>query len=216
MNRHSDLNQATQLSTNHIACVECDLIVEIPPLGFRQRCLCPRCGHLLTRGNAHAARLALPYALCAMVMLPLSLLYPFISFARAGIENEMNLLQTAWTLYLDGSVVLSGLVLTFIITLPALLILAIGLVALSLQWPRRLPLVRQAARFVYTVNSWSMVEVFIIGVLVSLVKIANMATVGLGVSLWTYLAFAVFTVAALSKLDKYVVWHHLQLQGERT
>jgi len=55
-----------------------------------------------------------------------------------------------------------------------------------------------------------MVEVFIIGVLVSLVKIAKMATVTLGPSLYTYLAFALFTVAALSKLDKYVVWHHLQ------
>ena len=200
----------SDLTNSDVACVECDLLVVIPSLKARQRSLCPRCGHVLSYGNLARARHALPYGLCAAVMLPLSLMFPFMSFARSGVENEVNLVQTAWTLYLDGSVVLSGLIFSFIIALPAFVVAAILLIAFALNFNRDLPLLRPAARFIFKVSSWSMVEVFIIGVLVSLVKIAKMASVELGPSLWTYMAFAIFTVAALAKLDKFVVWQQIE------
>jgi len=201
--------EAVRERPTNVACVECDLLVDIPALDVRQRSLCPRCGHVLSHGNIARAQHALPYGICAAVLLPMSLLFPFMSFARSGVENEVNLVQTAWTLYLDGSVILSGLIFTFIIILPAGVIGAILLVALSLNLNRQLPLLRHAARFIFTVDTWSMVEVFIIGVLVSLIKIAKMASVELGPSLWTYLAFAIFTVAALAKLDRFVVWQNI-------
>lgn len=186
-------------------------MVEIPHLSLRQRSLCPRCGHVLSFGNIHRARHALPYAICASVLLLLSLLFPFLSFSRSGVANEMNLLQTAWTLYQDGSVVLSGIIFGFIVALPAGVIAAILLIAFALSLNRQLPGLRPAARFIFTVDTWSMVEVFIIGVFVSLIKISKMASVEMGLSFWSYMAFAVFTVAALAKLDKYVVWHHISV-----
>jgi paraquat-inducible protein A len=195
---------------NTVACVECDLLVSIPKLGMRQRSLCPRCGEVLSHGNVQRARLALPYGICAALLLPLSLLFPFLSFARSGVSNEINLIQSAWALYLDGSVVLSGIVFTFIIILPACVVAAVIWVALSLNLNRYLQGVHTAARFIYVVTAWSMVEVFIIAVLVSLIKIAHMASVEMGLSLWSYVAFALFTVAALAKLDKYVVWNRIE------
>jgi len=195
---------------NTVACVECDLLVRIPKLGMRQRSLCPRCGEVLSHGNVQRARLALPYGICAALLLPLSLLFPFLSFARSGVSNEINLIQSAWALYLDGSVVLSGIVFTFIIILPACVVAAVIWVALSLNLNRYLQGVHTAARFIYVVTAWSMVEVFIIAVLVSLIKIAHMASVEMGLSLWSYVAFALFTVAALAKLDKYVVWNRIE------
>ena len=156
------------------------------------------------------ARQAFPFAISAAVLLPLSLLFPFMSFARSGIENEMNLFQTAWALYLDGSVILSVVVFGFIILVPSFVVLSILLISLSMTFERSFPGLKLAARFVYAVNSWSMVEVFIIGVLVSLVKIAKMATVEIGVSLWTYLAFSIVLVLAITKLDKLVVWEYIE------
>lgn len=208
----SDSSQTATAASdgNTVACIECDLLVDIPPLGMRQRSLCPRCGEVLCHGNVQRARLALPYGICAALLLPLSLLFPFLSFARSGVSNQINLIQSAWALYLDGSVVLSGIVFTFIIILPACVVAAVLWIALSLNLNRYLQGVHTAARFIYTVTTWSMVEVFIIAVLVSLIKIAHMASVEIGLSLWCYVAFALFTVAALAKLDKYVVWNRIE------
>jgi paraquat-inducible protein A len=50
------------------------------------------------------------------------------------------------------------------------------------------------------------VEVFVVGTIVSLVKIAKLATVILGLSFWAYVAFAICLTAALSGLDRLQVW----------
>ena len=55
-------------------------------------------------------------------------------------------------------------------------------------------------------QGWAMAEVFIIGVIVSLVKLAMMATVVLGASFWSYGAFTICLILALSTLDRYRCW----------
>jgi paraquat-inducible protein A len=55
-----------------------------------------------------------------------------------------------------------------------------------------------------------MVEVFIIGVIVSLVKIGHMAHVILGASFWSYVGFAICFTAALSGLDRLSVWREIE------
>jgi paraquat-inducible protein A len=55
-----------------------------------------------------------------------------------------------------------------------------------------------------------MVEVFVIGVIVSLVKIGHMATVVLGLSFWSYVAFSVCFTAAMASLDRLEVWREIE------
>ena len=51
-----------------------------------------------------------------------------------------------------------------------------------------------------------MAEVFIISVIVSLVKIAAMAEVELGIAFWSYILFTVCITAALAYTDRYYLW----------
>lgn len=59
------------------------------------------------------------------------------------------------------------------------------------------------------VKPWLMVDVFLIGVLVSLIKIAAMAEVTMGVSFWAFCAYTALVVRALSMIDVYWLWDHL-------
>jgi paraquat-inducible protein A len=59
-----------------------------------------------------------------------------------------------------------------------------------------------------------MVEVFIIGVIVSLVKIAAMATVVVGLAFWAYAAFTLCFTVTIGSLDRYQCWEHLEALGE--
>ncbi|MEZ5501490.1 MAG: paraquat-inducible protein A [Halioglobus sp.] len=65
----------------------------------------------------------------------------------------------------------------------------------------------------FLTQNWSMVEVFIIGVIVSLVKIAAMATVVVGISFWAYAAFTVCFTLAVSSLDRYQCWERIEALG---
>jgi paraquat-inducible protein A len=68
----------------------------------------------------------------------------------------------------------------------------------------------QVGKLTFKLNDWAMVEVFVIGAIVSLVKIAHLATVVLGVSFWAYIVFAICLTAALSGLDRMQVWRAIE------
>jgi len=75
----------------------------------------------------------------------------------------------------------------------------------------RAPWLVPAGRLLFWLSPWSMVEVFIIGVLVSLVKIAALASVVLGISFWAYVGFAVCFTASLSSLDRLQIWREIEV-----
>ncbi len=201
-----------------VACDECDLLVRLPPeIDGEQKLSCPRCHHALAVTGGQRVMRALPLAVCAGVLLALSLQFPFMSFERAGVANQMTLIETSVALFRDDSPILAGLVLIFIILTPLVLVTSITMVSVTFYTNRWIPGIKGAARLIYTITSWNMAEVFIIGVFVSLVKIAKMASIGLGYSLWAYLALSLALVGALSSLDKLTVWAHIsRMEKQRT
>ena len=67
-----------------------------------------------------------------------------------------------------------------------------------------------AGKLLFFLSPWGMSEVFVIGVIVSLVKLHHMAHVVLGVSFWAYVAFTLCFTAAMSSLDRFEVWEEIE------
>ena len=84
---------------------------------------------------------------------------------------------------------------------------------IPLQKGRYRPWLVPVARGIFLAQNWAMVEVFIIGVIVSLVKIMAMATVVLGISFWAYTAFAICFTLAVANLDRYQCWERIEELG---
>ena len=176
-----------------------------------QTARCTRCGNYLTRYRADSLDRILAYNIAALVALALACSFPFMQFKASGFENLMTLPQTALAIYQNDMPILAIIVAAFIILIPAaVLILQFALVGILMRqrrsdWPRRL------GRWIYTLEHWSMVDVFIIGVLVSLVKIAHMATVVIGISFWAYAAFSILFVLAMSNMDRFQCWRQIEM-----
>ena len=56
---------------------------------------------------------------------------------------------------------------------------------------------------------------FVIGVIVSLVKIMKLATVVIGISFWAYIGFALCLIGAISHLDRLSVWQAVDRVSDR-
>lgn len=193
-----------------IACLGCDLLVDVGDLRDGERARCPRCGHFLTRLQRDAISRVAAYAVAALVFLALACSFPFLSFATAGMESVMTLPQTAVELYVQGMPAISLVVAAFIMVIPAVVLVLLVLLCLPLLMGYPARWLVTAARWIFTLHNWAMVEVFIIGVIVSLVKIASMATVALGISFWAYAAFSLCFTLALATLDRYQVWQLIE------
>jgi paraquat-inducible protein A len=193
-----------------VACIECDLVVTIGELQAGERAECPRCGFLLSRHIVDSYAKSMSYALAALVFLAIANAFPFLSFQRSGLESAMTLPSSVLELWRYDYPGLAVVVSCFIIVIPATyLAVLIGVLApLSRNVPA--PWLVGSGRALFLLAPWSMVEVFVIGVLVSLVKIASMATVVMGISFWAYLGFALSFTAALASFDRLEAWNRIE------
>jgi len=102
------------------------------------------------------------------------------------------------------------IVLGAIVAVPAIMIGLLFSLVVPLVRGRSAPWLVPAGRLLFSLSTWSMAEVFVIGVIVSLVKVGQMATVVIGLSFWTYVAFSLCFTAAMASLDKLEVWTEIE------
>lgn len=191
------------------ACPDCDRVVALPPLRPRERADCPRCGHVLVRRHRLPVQRGVAYAVTALVTLLMALVLPFIGFEVRGIGNAITLTETGSALARYGEPLVAITVLMGIVILP--LIYIVGFIVLHLRiarsqgghWDELL------ARTVSHIGPWLMADVFLIGLLVSLTKIAGMARLDVGPAFWAYCAFVVALVKTRLALDTDWLWFRL-------
>ncbi len=65
-------------------------------------------------------------------------------------------------------------------------------------------------RLLRHIEPWSMMEIFLIGILVSLVKLADMANIIPGLALWSFGVLILVLAAANAALDPRIVWDRVE------
>jgi len=192
------------------ACVDCDLLVRIDGLAGGERATCPRCGSVLTARTEDGWTKSLAFALAAAMLLLAANLFPFLSLQASGLEQVMTLPGSAVELYRGGYTTIAVLVMGPIVGIPALIVATATALLIPLRRGRATPWLVPAGKLLSFLGPWSMVEVFVIGVLVSLVKIGAMATVVMGISFWAYVAFAICFTLMITSLDRVQLWRDIE------
>jgi paraquat-inducible protein A len=199
-----------------VGCPECDLLGEVPSLVPGQRARCARCGYVLAVCFDDPYARAWSFSVAALVVLAIAFSFPFLSISAAGVTSSMTLVETVLYLAQYGADGIAVLVSIFVILVPVLMLVFMIALATMLRAGRFHPLLRVPTRWLFHLNGWAMVEVFAIGVIVSLVKLAAMARVSLGPSFWAYLAFTGLFLLAFSAMDRLTVWRDIERISTRS
>jgi paraquat-inducible protein A len=162
-------------------------------------------------GAAVAIGLQRTWALLAaavVVMVPANLL-PMMSTVQALRSTPHTLAGGIAELWVDEAYGLAVLVFVASIVVPLLKIGALGLLAWSVQhapdW-RRLDRAR-LYRLVQAVGHWSMLDVYVVLLLVGMVRFGNLAGAHPGPGLLAFAAVVVLTMLATHHFDPRWVWH---------
>ena len=198
------------MSASLIACHECDLLQREAPLPARGIARCARCGAVLYRDKPDGLDRTLAYSLGAAVLFVVANAFPIVGLEAQGQRTSTTLLGTVQTLYDEDMRLVAGLVFVTTFLMPALEIGALIYMLLPLKLgrvPHGLPAV---FRLVHAVRPWGMVEVFMLGTLVSLAKLAHLAHVVPGVALWSFGALMFLVAAAASSFDSRALWARVE------
>lgn len=188
-------------------CPTCDWVCEVPDLASGERARCPRCAHLITWGGSrdHAATVAL--ALTGLILLVLSVSFDFLSFDVQGRGHTIRLLD-AGTVLLDQTYLFLGvLVLATTVFLPGLYLAGVLYLSLALARDQPLPGSTTVSRWLAPIEPWMMSDVFIVGILVSLIKIVTLANVMVEPAFYTFCVYATLMLALTSRFHPSAYWH---------
>lgn len=189
-----------------IACHDCDLLnreVAVPQGGALR---CARCGAVLYRHKRDSVDRTLALALAAAVLYAVANTFPFLSFDMQGSVTETTLITGVDRLWDQGWYILAGVVFVTAIGAPAVQISLLLYILFPLKLGRAPWELARVFRFLQHVQPWSMMEIFLIGVLVSLVKLADMAQIVPGLAIFSFGVLIVLLAGAASTLDPRVIW----------
>ena len=192
-----------------IACHECDALQRVPHAQDGAVC-CHRCGaHLHQLGRYDITR-ALALAVTALILFVVANAYPMVALEVQGSRITTTLLQAVQELWREDVLLVAALVFVTVVVVPATQIIAMLYVLLPLQFGAVPPFVEFPLRLFQVAKPWGMVEVFILGILVSLVKLSHMAQVITGVALWAFAALVVVFAALGNAFDPVRLWSRIE------
>ncbi len=195
-----------------IACHDCDLLFRKPHLRNREKVVCSRCGALLYSHKPDSVRHSLNFSLAALIMFVLANVYPLLDFKLQGQAQLCDLISGVEELYRQGYWELAVLVFTMSILAPFLKITSLLYVLLPLRFNRRPWRLAFALRFVERLHPWAMTEVFLLGIIVAIVKLKDLATIVTGVGLYSFVALILLMAAADSALEMHEVWKRVEIR----
>lgn len=193
------------------ACHFCDTLHETEPLpeGTAARCKC--CGAVLYQNRPASLVRVTAFSITALILMVVVHSFPFLTMDAASIRTTLNLASAARALIDQGSPVLGVALALFTIIAP--LALAGGLIYVCgpLMFGRIAPGATHVAKWLNKTEPWNMIEVFLLGVLVSLLKLGKVAEVHFGMGFWAFGVLMLCMAAAVAGIDRNELWDRLEV-----
>lgn len=206
------IEPSTVNSKTIVACPDCDLVNRLAERSHASQ-LCARCDAVLFRHRPNSIERSLALTLTALALFLLSNSFPFLAMKSGGFVQETTLLTGILQLWKQELQGLSLLVFLTCVFVPLAQMLGLLYILVPLQWARRpAPHAVRVFRLVQEVAPWGMMEVFMIGILVALVKLGHMATIIPGISAVSFGILIFVMAAAFSSLDPALLWDRLDLR----
>ncbi len=205
---HAPARAVAQPRADLLACGECDALYHRPLLASRDVARCKRCGATLERGHFLGAQGQLALTLAALVVFFIGSLSPIVQLELKGVHATATLFQAIQLTWEAGSPGVALLCAATAFVFPLAVILLRLWVLGPLLWQQRAWAVVPALRLLRWMLRWSMVEVFMLGVLVAVVRSAGISSVVLGPGLFAYAALTVL-LTAIQASGLHAVWQLL-------
>jgi paraquat-inducible protein A len=186
-------------------CLDCRLTVRGLKAGYLR---CPRCHAPLHERKPHSLALTAVLLVSAAILYVPANMLPVMETRTFYSDESDTIMSGVLVLLHSGSWRIAVLVFVASIVVPLLKILALGILLYS-AWRRsaRGRLQRSRLyRMVEFIGRWSMLDIYAISLLATLVQIQSFATIRVGWGAWAFGAVVVLTLLAARSFDERLLW----------
>jgi len=191
-------------------CEECDTLQRLPRLrpGGVADCLC--CGARLAANPRGGIDLPLGLSVGSAILFLAANGFPLVELDIQGRTQATSFTGAALALAEDGSPGLGFVVWATSVLVPGLVIGITLYVLIAVRLIQPMPLLRPLLAWLSRFRPWGMLDVFMLGILVALVKLGDMADIIIGPGLYAFVPLLLFTAGAASTLETRLLWERLE------
>lgn len=198
----------TARSRHLVLCRDCHLVVKLAPQLQQGQSCCPRCGSVLHARMPNSIVRTWALVITAWIFILPANLYPVMTVIYFGEGQPDTILSGVVHLAQAGMIPIAVLVFIASIVVPVLKLVGIMVLLLTVQFKWQLNK-RQCAvlyRVIEVIGAWSMLDLFMISILVTLVDLGAVATITAGTGATAFATVVVLTMFAAMSFDPRLVW----------
>lgn len=188
-----------------IVCEHCDTVYRRRPLARGEVARCTVCGAVLERHQWLGVDGQFALILAAFIVFVIANVSPIVTLGLSGMLADTTLWGAVIAMWQDDAQVVAVLTALTLFFFPLSQILLFGWVLWFARQGRRAPGFREAMSALVRVKPWSMIEVFMLGVLVAVVKAHTYFDVIPGAGIWAF-GFLTVLITVFASHDPRNLW----------
>ena len=192
----------TALAQGLIRCHDCGCLAQ------RSVVNCSRCGSQLHARLPNSFQRTLALLLSGLALYIPANLFPIMTVTQLGVGEPHTILGGIIALIHSDMLPIAMLVLVASILVPLLKLLGMSLLLLCVhyRWQVNAKRWTQMYRIIAFVGRWSMLDIFMISILVSLVDLGGVAQIIAGSAATAFAAVVILTIFAAKSFDPRLIW----------
>jgi paraquat-inducible protein A len=193
---------STALTQGLVRCHDCGKLDKTDVI------LCTRCGNHLHARLPYSFQRTLALLLSSFALYIPANLFPIMTVTKLNVGEPHTILGGIIALIHSDMLPIAMLVLVASILVPLLKLLGLSLLLLCVhfRWQVNAKRWTQMYRIISFVGRWSMLDIFMISILVSLVNLGSVAQVIAGSAATAFGAVVVLTMFAAKSFDPRLIW----------
>ena len=192
-----------------VACHQCDLLINKRTIPQGSAAKCPRCACILYHNKKDTLNRTIALALTGLVFLIPANLLPILSMNMVGRQQEGIIITGALQMANTGFIGVGVLVFLFAIAIPAVQLVLIIAVLLCVKMNRYLSMAITLFKIQIKLRPWSMVEIYILGTMLSCLKLMDDAEVTFESGFFALVGLLLMSMLSAITLDTGYVWRKL-------
>ncbi len=204
-----------ELHEGFIVCPECDLILRESSVEHGFKIVCPRCGTTLRSVVLHSPEKVIALALAGLLFFIPAIFFPLLTLQIAGLEHSGSVWDSAVKLIRSGFLFPGIMVLLTAVVVPLANFIILLTVAIQIQFKRANRITARMFRLYHHMEEWGMLEVYMIGILVTIIKLFHMARIIYDTGFFCFIGLIVSSVGLILVLDEHRFWEEIEQQGRQ-
>jgi paraquat-inducible protein A len=211
----STVGNPTAVRYGLLPCRACGLLCA--PARLPDACCCPRCGARLHSRKPNSIARTWAFLIAAYILYIPANLLPIMETRSLFSDQGDTIMSGVVFLWISGSWPLALLVFFASIVIPMLKLIALTILTISVQRKSAWQPHQRASlyRFVEQIGRWSMLDIYVVTLLVALVQLKSFAAIQAGPGAIAFGSVVVLTLLSANSFDPRFIWDFVKTDDDR-